>query len=57
MSNTQHFSYKATLTNGTTISSLPTLECENILHALRLVNQLHEDAEEIVITKLKQNNV
>jgi hypothetical protein len=57
MSATHLFSYRATLKNGNTISGLPLLKCNTIADALLLVNQMHESAEEITVTKLKSKNV
>lgn len=54
---TQLFSYRATLSDGSRISGLPMLKCETIIDALRLVNQMHANAEEITVTRIKQKNV
>lgn len=53
MPSTQLFAYEAAI-NGSTVSS--TVECESMIDALRLVNQLHAQAEQITIKKVKQKN-
>lgn len=53
MSQTQLFCYEATV-NETLISS--TIETSSIVEALRLVNNLHQDAEQITVTKIQENH-
>jgi hypothetical protein len=53
MSQTQLFCYEATV-NETLISS--TIESSSIVEALRLVNNLHQDAEQITVAKIQENH-
>lgn len=53
MPTTQLFEYEATVEEALVSA---TIECSSIVEALRLVNSLHTQADQVTIRKIKQNS-